>query len=1411
MFVKKFLERKPVRTAVKKWVKGDKKTTRTAIYSDMDTFINSNQTNRVCFLIFDTISAKPQIYEYDEETLWEEVPEELENKYKCYKMEEWNETNFSIKSSSYVTESTIFGEVVDIMRQTNGGTIEQGVGNMTFLKRMKAIPSYMASRLRILFRYLYYDRAHDYSTEHEGDYQFFWLQNDIIWINSNLGGVAYWSELGAKQFPGWYDTLTDNQKKSFPREMSYSEPVDAYKLDVGEVLTLNAINNLITLKTGGSDDFIKQYKLLLNMIYAELLCIHIDHKMFFWYRPYTEGLECTSEHAFWCDPDAILVKYSNVPAIPFRKLLEKIALGEITENLTNCHIDYIHMSMSDLCGSSTSLSEWEEKLKEFWTTVETYLTLDGNIEVIDPQKIMNLTYTDLYYMYDTLHDKSSTGAYRGFLTYVEDVLATTYDKPWEETGGLLVANGVLAPKWQYISDAFKAIVDKDENGYVFYKNIDFETLLASEYPKPAITSAIWKPWKCLQQILKDEYVYSFIDMDFYKSYDLVPTSDGTCLYPVDTSGMSPEEQENYYVPVTNNRPGWYRKDIPKTIYQSYCTGYLEFYRKYEYFNAPELRSLFWEVLYYSLQPSPWYYSSDWSPLVALGGDLQIWKRFLDVDPTIPTDEESTKGPYTTVWEQIVNNYGHISDRTYGPLEPYWCAQKDSRENISHLEKWYKIAAPTEDSNESEIREWKLWRFCHQFIRVFGSHKDTYIHEYEFTGEFMSKFTADIRWAYQDVNPNSSDNMNINFVRKQTYAIVDKHYYDPTKYTIPDFEHWDWRQLFTTGIDVPSYMELPSYMTLPDPEGKQFFYTYKLCSVPDYYEIDTDASDWFIPIIELPLYTHEDLRIEWQEPNIDFTMAGAEYTEKEKTRIKQQYETWIQECNTIEKEYANKVHEQLAKMILSLETSYWTGRYTSNPDSDHEMIYSDDPTYGYTDDNKYITVYSVDCYLDEDIDRLLDNIFSIDTLKGVYAYDTAIYEYVDDHKTELENVYGGHIPDEKLYGRFHYDRGEGFYRNYDSGTNMEAKSDQIRLETTDENNVVTGIVYYTGIYGQVGNAEQRMERWGPFTTTSGDTTSYGGAFNGEYEKFYTYTKQLTVPQPSGVQVSAEMLDESEYEIYECDQIYETFVLYETSAEKVLKVTPTSGKANEYLDMIINIPAVKALLDKVYVPKPAPAEYTVSDVCLYKNPIYQTNIEKPNVVNTCAILEYGQFLATIQSRRNLIQQGGEGGDEVLVKFTQTERGTFFEILGKEPESSSADVYEGAVAGFFISKGYQGKVAEGQKTQKPTIPKGRYDRKVRRSVIPAKPVSAAPEPRGENGEEWRITIVPKFYEGEPLDWTKDNYYTTFLFAQNADNLNIQIDPEFEARNKVVFTPGTGDNQPERLEEQMIGYFVAVPKRDP
>ena len=117
------------------------------------------------------------------------------------------------------------------------------------------------------------------------------------------------------------------------------------------------------------------------------------------------------------------------------------------------------------------------------------------------------------------------------------------------------------------------------------------------------------------------------------------------------------------------------------------------------------------------------------------------------------------------------------------------------------------------------------------------------------------------------------------------------------------------------------------------------------------------------------------------------------------------------------------------------------------------------------------------------------------------------------------------------------------------------------------------------------------------------------------------------------------------------------------------------------------------------------------------------------------------------------------------------------------------------------------QGTAHQIPSIPRGgRYNRKIARKTVKTTDLKAAPG-ADTNSEDWRITIVPNFYEGEPLDWNNDNYYTTFLFAQNADNLNIQLDPEFEARNKVIFTTDTTD-ETKRLEQEMIGYFVARPK---
>lgn len=293
--------------------------------------------------------------------------------------------------------------------------------------------------------------------------------------------------------------------------------------------------------------------------------------------------------------------------------------------------------------------------------------------------------------------------------------------------------------------------------------------------------------------------------------------------------------------------------------------------------------------------------------------------------------------------------------------------------------------------------------------------------------------------------------------------------------------------------------------------------------------------------------------------------------------------------------------------------------------------------------------------------------------------------------------------------------------------------------------------------------------------------------------------------SDITITNTMIDLGEYEIYEEEGVYETF--YESTTELTLAGDTHKADVNAFIDYIVSVEEIKKLIYSVSgtTIEYGKTKFATTDVHLYKNPIYAeqtTNEAKAN-----SILEYGQFLSTIQSIRNLMQQSKS--TDVILKFTQTSRGTFFEILGAETSSTATTAFKNEIAGFYVSKGYQGEIAGGQERKAPSVPKGRYDRKARRTI--AQSYGAAPTPNSSSsesdGSDWRITIVPKLYEGEPLDWTKDNYYTTFLFAQNADNLNIQIDPEFEARNKVIFTKDTTNSTTDeikRLEQEMIGYFT-------
>ena len=94
----------------------------------------------------------------------------------------------------------------------------------------------------------------------------------------------------------------------------------------------------------------------------------------------------------------------------------------------------------------------------------------------------------------------------------------------------------------------------------------------------------------------------------------------------------------------------------------------------------------------------------------------------------------------------------------------------------------------------------------------------------------------------------------------------------------------------------------------------------------------------------------------------------------------------------------------------------------------------------------------------------------------------------------------------------------------------------------------------------------------------------------------------------------------------------------------------------------------------------------------------------------LIEYSQMLSTVQGERNKLQRQGNK-NKIILKFTQTVKGTFFEILGKEKMNTEQ---KSQIFGFFLSdlKEY---VSHAKK-----IVSG-IDRKSRRGV---KTVQAIPE---------------------------------------------------------------------------------------
>ena len=255
---------------------------------------------------------------------------------------------------------------------------------------------------------------------------------------------------------------------------------------------------------------------------------------------------------------------------------------------------------------------------------------------------------------------------------------------------------------------------------------------------------------------------------------------------------------------------------------------------------------------------------------------------------------------------------------------------------------------------------------------------------------------------------------------------------------------------------------------------------------------------------------------------------------------------------------------------------------------------------------------------------------------------------------------------------------------------------------------------------------------------------------EYINFETYIKSLDTqtPIPSQI-VTIIKIEMAELEIYDKEEIYSIFEssLKDGSIDIVSELTTTMNMSiNEFLTWIIKnyIDEKDELIENV---KPI-------TFCAYRQPKYEENEIKQNVNG---LIEYTQMLQTIQTERNVInyipnKTSNLLKEQIIIKLLQTPIGTIIEFL--EPEEVSSTMTS-IIQGFYLSK-------------------------------------------GNNNDENSIRMIkiPKFYEGEPIDWCNDNYYSNIIYDQNADNLYVEIDPEFKSRN-TSFNSNLND-------ENMIGYYI-------
>ena len=296
---------------------------------------------------------------------------------------------------------------------------------------------------------------------------------------------------------------------------------------------------------------------------------------------------------------------------------------------------------------------------------------------------------------------------------------------------------------------------------------------------------------------------------------------------------------------------------------------------------------------------------------------------------------------------------------------------------------------------------------------------------------------------------------------------------------------------------------------------------------------------------------------------------------------------------------------------------------------------------------------------------------------------------------------------------------------------------------------------------------------------------------------TISYYTTVGTTTKYKVTVTMVDNAELEIYEDENVYEIFIA--TTGDENEEVIPTISldvvkDETDPNNDVAGATFIKAflayikgdidtILGKTGNNVTDPTKYAVTEWGAFVNPVKNTadSTLYEQEQNRNELIEYSQMLSTIQSERDLMQKKGEKS-YIMVKFQQTVKGTFFELLTGEKYNYNA---QEQVYGYYISKGF----ADEDKNSSSQIIEGK--RKGRKTG----------KPDGIHDiNRYRITRMPEYYIGEPLDWRNDNYYCNQIYTLNADNLSIYHDEEYAARERTVWTKkGEG-----KAEQEMIGFFI-------